>query len=210
MALSYFGRFGIQGATFVLLGRALGVTGFGAFVAALALVSVLAPFAALGAGNLLIMHLARRPESFAQYWGSVLLTVPLAGVPLTLLAAGGGALLLPRVPVSLILALALAEFFFARLAELASQAFQGLERMRPTALVGALPAAFRLGAAAAFAVASGARGPVAWGVSYLAASALSAVLAFAVVTIALGRPRAGRALLRKNFTEGPWFARAQP
>ena len=209
MALSYFGRFGIQGATFVLVARALGATGFGAFVAALALVSVLAPFAALGAGNLLVMHLARQPESFARRWGSVLLTVPLAGVPLTLLAAGGGALLLPRVPMTLILALALAELFFARIAELCSQACQGLERMRPTALVGALPSAFRLGAAAAFALAAGGRGPVTWGVAYLAASTLAALLAFVVVTLALGRPRLDRALVRDNLRRGAWFALAQ-
>lgn len=209
MALSYFGRFGIQGVTFVLVARVLGTTGFGAFAAALALVSVLAPFAALGAGNMLVMHLARRPAAFARCWGSVLVTVPLAGVPLTALAVGGGALLLPRVPLTLVLALALAELFFARLAELCSQAFQGLERMRPTALVGVLPAMFRLGAAAAFVAIAGARGPVTWGVSYLAASALAAVLALIVVTLSLGRPRVDRTLVHENLRQGTWFAFAQ-
>jgi O-antigen/teichoic acid export membrane protein len=209
MTLSLSGRLAIQAATFVLVARALGAGGFGAFAAALALVSVVAPFAALGAGNLLVMHVARGPQSFERYWGSVLVTVPLAGVPLTVLAVGSGALLLPLVPVTLILTLAMAEFFFARIAELCSQAFQGLDRMRPTALVGALPSFFRLGAAAAFVSVAGARSPTAWGVCYLVASAIGATVAFAVVTVSLGRPVPDRALVRQNCREGPWFALGQ-
>src|SRR5438105_3372087 len=119
------GRLLLQSATFILVARALGAHGFGAFAASLALVSIASPFAALGAGNLLVMHVAREPQSFARQWGAVLLIVPIAGVPLTALALGAGGLLLP-VPLVLVLVVALAELFFVRIAELCGQAFQGL------------------------------------------------------------------------------------
>src|SRR4051794_38427545 len=107
------GRLALPSGTFILIARALGAPGFGALAAALALVSVLSPFAALGAGNLLIMHVARDSSSFARYWGAVLVTVPVAGFPLVLLSLGLGALLLP-VPLSLILLVAVAELFGSR------------------------------------------------------------------------------------------------
>jgi O-antigen/teichoic acid export membrane protein len=208
MTASQAGRLLLQGATFVLVARALGARGFGAFAAALALVSVLSPFAALGSGNLLVMHLARRPDSFAGRWGAALMTVPIAGVPLTLLALGGGKLLLP-VPLALVLAIAVAELVFARLAELASQAFQGLERMPATALLATLPAVLRLGAALAFTLLMASRSPLVWSASYLVASAAAAVLCLAVVTSLLGRPRHERGFVAEYLRRGSWFALAQ-
>src|SRR6266581_7578541 len=88
LTLAQAGRLAIQSGTFVLVARALGARGFGAFAAALALVSILSPFGACGAGNLLVMHVARARDSFARHWGAALLTVPVAGAPLMLLAIG--------------------------------------------------------------------------------------------------------------------------
>jgi O-antigen/teichoic acid export membrane protein len=199
-------RLAFQSATFVLVARALGASGFGAFAAALALTSVLAPFGACGAGNLLVMHVARERDSFSRHFGAALLTIPVAGLPLAALAVGAGALILP-VPVALVVLVALAELIFARLAELSAQAFQGLERPRPFALLQLVPAVFRLAAALAFAVA-GLQAPVAWGVAYLAGSATAAALCLVVVTRIAGRPR-GHEGLRTMLREGSWFALAQ-
>jgi O-antigen/teichoic acid export membrane protein len=154
------------------------------------------------------MHVARRPESFARHWGAVLLTVPLAGVPLTLLSLGAGSLLLP-VPLSLILFVALAELFFARLAELSAQAFQGLERARAVAVLQVVPAVFRLGAAVVFTMLASERSPLVWAAGYLAASAVASVVCIAVVTRLLGHPRLDRAALADTLRRGSWFALAQ-
>jgi O-antigen/teichoic acid export membrane protein len=208
LTASQAGRLLLQSATFVLVARALGAHGFGAFAASLALVSVLSPFAALGAGNLLVMHLARRPESFAGHWGAVLLTVPLTGIPLMLVSLGAGSLILP-VPVSLVLLVALAELIFARLAELSGQGFQGLERARAFALVTMVSPVLRLGAALAFTFAVGGHSPVSWAVWYLVGSVVAAVVGLAVVTILLGRPRFDRSSLAETLRRGPWFALAQ-
>ena len=208
MTASQAGRLLLQSATFVLVARALGASGFGAFAAALALVSILSPFGALGAGNLLVLHLAREPESFRRHWGAVLVTVPLAGIPLAAIALAAGGLILP-VPFLLLLLVALAELFFARLAELSAQAFQGLERSRENALLGIVPAACRLVAAVLFVVLAANRTPVVWAGGYLAGTVVAAVVCLAVVTIVLGRPRPDRAAIGDCVRRGSWFALAQ-
>jgi O-antigen/teichoic acid export membrane protein len=201
------GRLALQTATFVLVARALGAHGFGAFAAALALVSILSPFAALGAGNLLVMHVARRPESFREHWGAVLAMVPLAGVPLVALSLAVGSLLLP-VPAVLVLVVAVAELVFSRLAELAGQAFQGLERAKAVALVSMAQPTLRLTAAVAFTV-SGSRSPVEWGLFYLAGTVGAALIGLGVVTATLGRPQSSRSALSSAARQGAWFALAQ-
>src|SRR3954453_5200173 len=122
LSIAGAGRLAIQSGTLVLVPRALGPRAFGALAAALALVSVLSPLGACGAGNLLVMHVARARESFARCWGGALLTIPVAGLPLAALAVAAGALILP-VPVALVALVAVAELIFARLAELGGQAF---------------------------------------------------------------------------------------
>ncbi len=201
------GRLMLQSATFVLIARALGAHGFGAFAASLALVSVLSPFAALGAGNLLVMHVARRPESFRAQWGAVLLMVPVAGLPLLAACVGLGAVVLP-VPVELVLLVGVAELFCSRLAELAGQAFQGFERARAVALVTMIQPALRLAAAAIFCV-LGSTSPVEWGAFYLGGTVIAALAGLVAVTVALGFPRFERHAVTRTARQGAWFALAQ-
>jgi O-antigen/teichoic acid export membrane protein len=191
MTASQAARLLAQAVTFVIVARALGAQGFGAFVAALALVCVAAPFAALGAGSLLVLHVARRPESFARRFGAALAAVPASALPLGLVVGVAGMLLLPRVPVTLVLTLAAAELVFIRLAELGAQAFQAHERMLATAILGAVPALLRLAAATSFAL-TGTGGPVTWALFYAAASAFAAVVGVAVAVAVLGRPASFR------------------
>ena len=200
-------RLALQSATFVLVARALGASGFGAFAAALAIASVLSPFGACGAGNLLVMHVARERDSFPRHFGAALLTIPVAGLPLVALATGAGALILP-VPVVLVALVAVAELVFARLAELSAQAFQGLERPRPFALLQLVPAVFRLGAAVVF-VAAGSSSPTEWAVAYLAGSALGALIALAVVVRLVGAPMFTPGAVARFLRDGAWFALAQ-
>src|SRR5580704_12844569 len=66
-------RLALQGACFVVIARALGVLNYGAFIGAVSLVAIFAPFATLGFGNLLIKNVARDRRLFPQYWGNGLL-----------------------------------------------------------------------------------------------------------------------------------------
>jgi O-antigen/teichoic acid export membrane protein len=209
MTLAQGGQLVIQAVYFVLIARALGAGGFGAFAAALALVSILSPLAALGTGNLLVMYVARRPGSFGRYWGNALLAIPVAGVPLLLLSLVAAVLLVPDLSPQIVVALGLAEFFMARLVDSSAQAFQAFERMLYTAVLGVLPSACRLGAAAVFVAIAPSPEPVEWSFWYLAATIAAAGCAFTTVNRVLGRPRLNTSLLFRHLKEGVYFSLAQ-
>ena len=63
----------VQAVYFIVIARLLGPAQYGAFVAVVALVAILAPFATLGFGNLLIKNVVRDRSAFAVSWGNALL-----------------------------------------------------------------------------------------------------------------------------------------
>ena len=208
MTLAQGGKLLVQAAYFVVVARALGARGFGAFAAALALVSILAPFAALGTGNLLVMHVARRPEEFARRFGNALVAIPVAGVLLLALVLALRAVAVPGLALRLVLALALAELFCSRLVDTSAQAFQAFERMLATALLSVLAPVVRLAAGVAF-VSLASRSPESWALWYLAATAVASVVALAVAVVLLGRPRVDRRLGLRELPSGIAFSLAQ-
>ncbi len=209
MIFSQAGRLVTQAVYFVIVARVLGPHEFGEFAGVLAVASVASPFAAAGVGNLLVMHVAREPGRFPRLWGTALAAIPVAGVPLLLIVAAASALVFPSLPLRLVLAVGIAEFFFARLAETAAQAFQAFERLRFSAVLGFLPSATRCCAGVLFAIlASSGSGAVAWSYWYLASSAAAALIALAVAGSVLGRPERSRLKLR-DFPNGLYFSLAQ-
>src|SRR4029077_18244275 len=67
MAVGQGSRVALGASYFVVIARALHPDGLGAFAGAVALVGLAAPFASLGAGNLMIKHVARDPRHFSRY-----------------------------------------------------------------------------------------------------------------------------------------------
>jgi O-antigen/teichoic acid export membrane protein len=208
MTVAQGGKLLVQAAYFVLVARALGPRGFGAFAAALALVSILAPFAALGTGNLLVMHVARRPQEFGRRFGNALVAIPLAGLPLLALALLLRAVAIPGLSLRLVLALGIAELFLARLVDTAAQAFQAYERMLATAVLSVVAPACRLVGAVAFVAAAG-RTAESWAIWYLAGTAVAGALALAVAVGLLGAPRPDRDLGLRDLPGGVGFSLAQ-
>ena len=111
-----------QALYFVLVARALGVVAFGALAAALALVAILVPFATWGAGNMLVMEVARDPRKFSVSFGNALVAMVVSGVVLLGVALLAGGFLLPDIPLTAIFFLAVADLGFARLVEIARSA----------------------------------------------------------------------------------------
>src|SRR3954451_12507042 len=100
----------VQAVYFIVIARLLGPAQYGAFVAVVALVAILAPFATLGFGNLLVKNVVRDRSTFAVCWGNALLV---AAVSASLLF--GAVLMLARitlpasVPLTLIASIAAAD-----------------------------------------------------------------------------------------------------
>lgn len=200
------GRLVIQMLSFVVISRALGPEGVGAFAGAMALVFLLVPFAGWGCGHILTMHVARAPGTFAVYWGNALLMIALCGGLLTALALGLAALLVPNLPWALVLTLAVAELLFGKLSDVSAQAFRAFERMRGAAQQMLVEGAFRLAASVLYVASAPAPTPQGWAIWYLAATALESLIGFARVTRSFGWPRPAPALLGQSLSEGWLFS----
>jgi O-antigen/teichoic acid export membrane protein len=186
------------GATFVLLARLLGPGGFGEYAGTLALVSALLPFSNAGAGHLLVLRVARRPETFPCMWSSALATSLVGGLVCTILVAALRPLLLPRVPAVVVVALALSELLFAQAVEVSAQAFQAHDDMRSATRVRASAATTRVAMVAVFAAVVGHHTVLGWSLFHLGASVTAAVIA---VSSVVARRRVTMRLVRPTMAD---------
>lgn len=207
IALGQAGRTIAQAAYFVVIARTLGATGYGAFVGAAGMSAMIAPFAGLGAGNVLIQHVARDRGTFARYWGGALAVTMIGGLAsVGLVVLLGRAILPATIPTGLIICVALSDLVFATVLYVCGQAYQAVERMARTAQLPIVTSVLRLAAACAFVALPGAHTPGAWGVYYVSCTALSAVAALWLSMRELGRPAAWFTYGRGDLRRGMYFA----
>lgn len=192
---------------FTMVARALGVQGYGAFAGACAMVAILAPFASLGTGNLLIQAVSRSHDEFPVRWGNCLLVTLISGSFLTLAALAAARVALPRsIPLAVVLAIALAELLCARLLDVAAMAFQAFEQLRATAVFMFGLSLSRLGAATLLLLRSSHATALHWALLYLFSTLLPAAVALTVVGLRLGLPHLQVSARRGEFVQGLYFA----
>lgn len=200
-------RVGIQAVYFVLIARALGSREYGLYVGVLAVVAIAAPFASLGAGNLLIKHVARDPGTFSRQWGKALLTTVLSGTLLLGLVCSAGRLWLPHaVPLGLVVAVGTADLLFVRLVDVSAQAYQAHHWLSRTALLQLLLSPLRLLGAAGLIAVIAVPTAAQLGIVYLVSAVIGGSFAVALATRELGRPVFLRGDLGGELREGAYFA----
>jgi O-antigen/teichoic acid export membrane protein len=200
-------RLVIQGGCFVVIARSLGASNYGAFVGAVSLVAIFAPFATLGFGNLLVKNVARDSSMFPQYWGNALLVSVVSGALLLAVVAGVARFALPAsIPTALVFLVAASDLFAARITDVACLAFQSFEQMGWTANINISLSVLRL-LGAIVAVKSWVH-PTAlqWGFVYCTASCVCAALSILLVTRRFGKPRLDIANIVSELAEGSHFA----
>lgn len=207
MLYSYGAGLSLQAVYLLLLARGLGVSEFGKFAAALALVSVLSPFVGLGAGNVLVQHTSRDTSDFGRSLGTALLAIPasaiaIGGVLLTVARATGSDLL------EVIAWLALAEMLGTRLLDLAQQSFQAFDALHGTAHISVAAAVARSTSATIF-VTVGADTAASWAPVYASVTVAVAFCALTAVFVKLGRPTWPGSAWREDLRVGPFFALGQ-
>jgi O-antigen/teichoic acid export membrane protein len=197
----------VQALYFVLIARALGSDGYGAFVGVVALVAIAAPFASLGTGNLLVKHVSRDEAAFPGSWGKALATTLIGGTVLLAVVMLAGGVFLPRtISRTLILAVGAADLIFARLVDISALAYQAVQRMHRTAQIQLLVSPLRLVAAGVLVATTKSPTAVEWGWLYLASSVLGGVLAVALVNREMGRPAFNPRRLGVETREGAYFS----
>ncbi len=207
-ALAGYGlRLVIQSVYFVIIARCLGPGQYGGFVAATALVNIIAPFSGMGSGNLLIKNVTQNKSLFAVYWGNGLLVTLITGMVLVGFVVLSSVALLPRtIPLFAILCISVSDLVVVQFVEVAAFAFQAFEMLSRNAHLNVLISLTRLIGIVGLVIAMPHPTIYSWSVVYLAGSTLAASIAMIWVTVCLGGPRISLNRIRRQGFEGLTFS----
>lgn len=140
------GRLATQLAWMVLLARTLGPEAYGGFSGVAGLAIALSGIAGAGLGLRMYQDVARDSKLFGQRWGQAARALKLSAPPLAFGFVACGMLAFPQMPLSLLVAVALAELAFAPVVTLIAFAFASHGQMSRAA---AAPTVLSLGRLAA-------------------------------------------------------------
>lgn len=206
MFLGFGLRIVVQAGYFVFIARALGPHEYGEFVGVTALISIIAPFVSLGAGNLLIKNVSRNKKVFSEYWGNALIMSIVSGVILFALVLSVVRFILPHsIPWTLIALICCSDLLMLKCTEIAAQGFQAADDLRYTAQLSLLPYVLRLICAAILFFVWHRTTALRWGWFYLASTFVSSLVALVVTSRKLGAPRVAMGRVRRELLEGFYF-----
>ena len=197
----------LQGLQFILIARTLGAHEFGRMAGVLAITAALLPFSGVGAGNVMVMRVARKEGEPALYFGNALMVAALSGCVLIALAALAGPLFL-RDPslLGLTLLLGTSEILFTKFVDLCAHVFYGLDRHAYSGSFYGLHAGMRLCAAIVFCSFLSEHGILLWAAVHLGAGLLVALIALRVTIAKIGRPRIDWRLALRELKVGVLFS----
>jgi len=198
-----------QAIYFVLIGRTLGSSEYGAFVGIVSLVAVLSNFSSLGMEMILVRNISRDRTSFATTWGDSLAVTGLGFLVLLIVAIIFGHFVLrPELRV-LVVYIAFSDGLLGKITQLAARAFQGAGQLAYTAKLTVLTNFGRAAMAAvlfAFVHVRGIRADAhVWAKIYWLSTFAVGIVGFVLVTMHLGWPRFRR-LSKSDLFEGVSFS----
>jgi O-antigen/teichoic acid export membrane protein len=198
--------FVVQGLYFIVLARLLGTTQYGLLSGAVALVAVVSQYSTLGSGLIFLRYVSPDHSRFRIYWGNILMTVFVLGMLLILGIRLSGRWLVGAASVPLLLPIAIGDCFFQQLGSCAGQVFQTFEKMKFSAALILLSSVSRCILAVGMLLVLGRASAWQWAIASLTVSAVSACVAFGIVTRFFGLPSFSPSLLIKHAAEGFIFA----
>jgi O-antigen/teichoic acid export membrane protein len=80
MLLGQAANFILQAGCFILLARLLGVTQYGVFAGAIALVNIITPYSSLGSPVIFIRYVTANRSKAGVYWGNILLVTAVGSI----------------------------------------------------------------------------------------------------------------------------------
>lgn len=200
----------LQAIYFILIAHALGAGEYGAFVGAVSLVALVAPFASWGTGFILIREVARDRTTFGRYWGASLGVTALFGcILLCLVLLVSRAIWGTTVPLRALLLVGISDIIAVRIIELAVQAFIAVEVLRKSAELYIILTAARTAAAIYLSFVVHSHTAVSWASLYLLSTVAATTYSIVAVTRTLGLPSLRVQVSRAEFQEGFYFAVSQ-
>ncbi len=206
MFLGYGLKILIQAGYFILIARSLGPGEYGAFVGVTALIAIVAPFAGLGTGYLLVKNVARDRSRLAECWGNSLFVSLVSGTFLFAFVMLVAHFVLPSsIALALVAMVSLSDLIIIKGADIGAQAFQACDQLRYTAKLNVLPYLLRLIGAGIVFAAWRHTSALRWGLFYLGSTVVSSAVAIALTSGKLGRPRFALQRIRPELREGLYF-----
>lgn len=206
MVVGQGANFFLQATYFLLLARLLGVSEYGIFAGAFALVNTVTPYTALGSTMIFMRYVSGDRSLAPVYWGNTLaITATVSLICAVVLTPLANHVLGPGSAI-LILTLVAANCFTGQIVLNASIVFQTFENLKATAWLRSMSNLLRAMAVGLLLVFLHRASAVQCSAGLLAASAIGAIIAFWFVRQAVGKTRVSGPLFRKRFAEGIGFS----
>jgi O-antigen/teichoic acid export membrane protein len=196
----------LQVGYFVLLARLLGVKEYGVFAGAFAVVNLVTPYSALGAGMLFMRYVTADRSKAATYWGNSLIITTVATTVIAVVLFFIGPLLTKTGSSLIFTVLALANCLFSQVANLGSLVFQTFEKMRWTAMLSSVSSLARLLVLLAMRYTLHNATALQWAIGVLIASGCAAGFSMALVRTEIGPATYERKLILRRVKEGLGFS----
>jgi O-antigen/teichoic acid export membrane protein len=206
MLIGQASNFFLQAGYFLALARLLGVTQYGVFAGAFALVSSVTTYSSLGSQMVFMRHVSADRRTAPAYWGNSLIIT--AGMTILLMAglAFAGDKLFGSQSIALILILVLSNCFMSQVVNSASMVFQTFEQLKITAWLRALSNLLRLLAIVFLLFYLHRATPFQCSLGILASSTIAACVAVVWVGLTIGNIRTSARFFRLRFWEGIGFS----
>jgi O-antigen/teichoic acid export membrane protein len=199
-------NFLLQAIYFVFLARLLGVTEYGVFAGAFALVSIVTPYSSLGSGMLYMRYVTADHTKAPVYWGNMLLMTTVVSGFIAALYVFIGPPITHTGSRLIFAVLAVANCLFGQITELGSLVFQTFEKMRYTAMLGFMSNLGRVIVLLIMMVTLHHASAVQWSIGVLIASGCAASLAIYWVRKETGAPAFDIGLIFRRLWEGFGFS----
>ena len=200
------GNFALQAGSFLLMARMLGVTEYGVFAGAFALVSSVTPYSSLGSQMIFMRHVSLDRKLAQAYWGNTLFVTAITTIFLVAGLALAGTKLFGAGAIGLIIVLVVANCFMSQVSANAGTVFQTFEQMRAMAWLRGLTNLLRLLALAGLALAVHQTTAFQCALCLLLSSAIAAAIAVVWVQRTIGVASLSLNLVRRRFWEGIGFS----
>jgi len=196
----------LQGATFILVARLLGVTEYGVFAGASALVNIVAPYSSLGSQMIFMRYVSADRAMAPVYWGNMLAISTCATLVLVAGLALIGGKLLGTSSIWLVVILVVANCLAGQITNNASVVFQTFEQLRHTAWLRSVTNIFRIVAIAGLMIFLHRATALQCAIVILGSSVVAALLAMIWIKRSIGAMRFSRSLVSRRFWEGVGFS----
>jgi O-antigen/teichoic acid export membrane protein len=196
----------LQAGYFILLARLLGVREYGIFAGVFAVVNLITPYSALGAGMLFMRYVTADRGNAATYWGNSLVVTLATSIAIAGVLFFAGPVLTKVHSHWIFVILVLANCLFSQVANLGSLVFQTFEKMRWVATMSVLSNLGRFLILIAMRLTLHHATALQWSFGVLVASGSAAALSAVWVRTEIGPAAFERGLILRRVREGFGFS----